>query len=527
MNLKKSKLIYVFLIGMLFTACETLDLESLIENPNALGESSADPNFIFNTMQLNFRDQSEDMGNTVDGPMRMAVSGASYNASAGPTILNGEWSRLYGFNQDFTFLNNLAAEDENLRFLAGASKIMKAAMFTWMVDLTDDVVFSEANNVDFPNPGLDDGASVYNELFTLIDEGIADLESGQGNPPINDLYFDGDRDKWIRFANSFKLKMHLTTRLVRGAESTSGINALIAADNLMETVADDMDFTYGVDGPPQESRHPFFTGNYITGAGAYMPNFLMSWMRDSSAVEDPRMLYYFYRMTTRDPANSQELPCLGDANFPYCNIGDGYWGRDHGDPNAIPNDRNLRTVYGVYPARGAFDNQFVDVVDANTQGGSGIHPVMLSSWTQFMLAEAALTLGTTGDPADYLERAIRLHIQKVIGFLPSESPGNTAINTYVDDVLADFNAAGNDEKLDIIAREWYIASWGNATETFNTYRRTAYPSFLLDPVQNLGDFMRRFPLPQNERNVNTNPDFTETSILEPVFWDNNPAGILR
>ncbi|GAB5523701.1 MAG: hypothetical protein Roseis2KO_15730 [Roseivirga sp.] len=521
------KSFFLFSIMFAFISCETLELESLIENPNALGLSSADPNFILNTMQLNLRDQSEDMSGTVDQAVRLSVTGATYNAQAGITVLNGEWTRLYGFNQDFITLETLAEGNDDLGFHLGMAQIMKAAMFVYMVDLTDGAVFSEANNPDIRNPGLDSGEDIYTAMYALLDEGIQTLENTSGPAPTNDLFFDGNKANWIKFANSFKLKMRLTTRLVTAAESTSAINALIADGNFIDSNSEDMEFRYGVSGPPFESRHPFYTANYITGGANYMPNFLMAYMRDSSAVEDPRMKYYFYRQTTRDPSNASELPCAGDARYFFCNIGEGYWGRDHGDPNSIPNDRNLRTVFGVYPAAGAFDDQFADVVDSDNLGGNGIHPIMLSSWVQFMLAEAALTLGTSGDAATYLENGIRQHIAKVISFYPAGNPGSADVDAYVADVLADYAAADPAGKLDIITREWYISSWGNATEPFNTYRRTGFPSFIVDPVFDLGPIMRSFLYPENERTTNTNPNFEQRSTQDQVFWDNNPAGFIN
>lgn len=521
------KSFFLFSIMFAFISCETLELESLIENPNALGLSSADPNFILNTMQLNLRDQSEDMSGTVDQAVRLSVTGATYNAQAGITVLNGEWTRLYGFNQDFITLETLAEGNDDLGFHLGMAQIMKAAMFVYMVDLTDGAVFSEANNPEIRNPNVDTGESVYTAMYQLLDQGIQTLENTSGPAPTNDLFFGGNKANWIKFANSFKLKMRLTTRLVTGTESTAAINALIADGNFIDSNSEDMEFRYGVSGPPFESRHPFYTANYITGGANYMPNFLMAYMRDSSAVEDPRMKYYFYRQTTRDPANASELPCAGDSRYFFCNIGGGYWGRDHGDPNSIPNDRNLRTVFGVYPAAGAFDDQFADVVDSDNLGGNGIHPIMLSSWVQFMLAESALTLGTTGDAATYLENGIRQHIAKVIGFYPAGDPGSADVDAYVADVLAKYAAADPAGKLDIITREWYISSWGNATEPFNTYRRTGFPSFIVDPVFDLGPIMRSFLYPENERTTNTNPNFEQRNTQDQVFWDNNPAGFIN
>lgn len=521
------KPLFLFSILFVFISCETLELEPLIQNPNALGLESADPNFILNSMQLNLRDQNEDMSGTVDQAVRMSVTGATYNAQAAPTTLNGEWTRLYGFNQDFITLETVAEGNDDLGVHYGMAQIMKACMFVWMVDLTDGAVFSEANNTEIRNPNVDTGQQVYTAAYDLLNAGIQTLETTSGPAPTNDLFFGGNKSSWIKFANAFKLKMRLTTRLVTAGESTSEINALIAEGNFTNSNSEDMEFKYGVSGPPFESRHPFFTGNYITGGGVYMPNFLMSHMRDSNSVEDPRMKYYFYRQTTRDPNNAAELPCSGDSRYFFCNIGEGYWGRDHGDPNSIPNDRNLRTVYGVYPAFGAFDDQFEDVVTADNLGGNGIHPIMLSSWVQFMLAESALTLSTTGDSGSYLETGIRQHIAKVISFSPNGNPGSVVIDAFVADIMTEYAAADQAGKLNIIAREWYIASWGNATEPFNTYRRTGYPSFLVDPVFDLGPIMRSFVFPENERTTNTNPNFVQRNNQDQVFWDTNPAGFIN
>ena len=68
----------------------------------------------------------------------------------------------------------------------------------------------------------------------------------------------------------------------------------------------------------------------------------------------------------------------------------------------------LRTVFGVYPVGGPFDDDSFRNVSGSaavSEGliGAGISPIMMASYTNFMLAEAALTLGTTGSARTYLE----------------------------------------------------------------------------------------------------------------------------
>ena len=146
---------------------------------------------------------------------------------------------------------------------------------------------------------------------------------------------------------------------------------------------------------------------------------------------------------------------------------------------------------GVYPAGGAFDNnQFNRVDSSNTQtlNGEGINPIFLSSFTHFALAEAGLDLGVGVDARALLEAGISLSMDKVTDFSGSltttdeddetidYAATSADISDYIARVLAEYDAAsGNDAKLAIVIREWYIASWGNGIEPYNMYRRTGYP----------------------------------------------------
>ncbi|WP_172796014.1 SusD/RagB family nutrient-binding outer membrane lipoprotein, partial [Roseivirga echinicomitans] len=355
----------------LVISCETLELESLIENPNSLGLSSASPDFVLNEMQLDFRNLNRTIGGGVDNSMRMEVLASTYNAVTSTTAMNGEWTSLYNFNANFNVLESIA-EKEGLGFHLGMAQIMKAALFVNVVDLIGEAVYTEANDPSIPKPTLDSGESIYTAMYDLIDEGIANLKSG-AKRPVNDLYYDGDAAAWVRFANSFKIKMLLTTRLVTAADSKTKIDAILAGGEYIQNNSQDFEFQYGVTAVVNESRHPLMSGSYTTGAAGYRPNNLISYMKDSSAVQDPRLRYYFYRQTLDGPTGTQ-LTCDGAPNFTFCYTGDGYWGRDHGDDSAAPADGLLRTVYGAYPAAGAYDNdQGEPVTVVSNLGGDGIH----------------------------------------------------------------------------------------------------------------------------------------------------------
>ncbi len=515
-------------ILLLFTvvmfSCETTRLE-LTENPNVLGLSSADPNFVLNTLQLSFNGQQRGLSATSFGPTRMRNEFGSYNANT--TQMNGTWNNSYAYFNNFNALEAIAVEN-NLTVHLGMAQVMKAFMYVNLVDYIGTAVFTEAINVDFPNPGFDAGADIYAAMHTLLDDAIVNLNTTPSSSPTIDMFYGGDVSKWVKVANTLKLKMYLQTRLVTQAASTAGINAIIAGGNYITSSADDFQFQYGTSQVPVNNRHPDFRGNYESGVGGYMSNGFMDHLMNSKAAEDPRLRYYIYRQTIADPSGDK-LPCAGSLTHNFCYVGNGYWGRDHQDDEGIPNDGDEKPTWGAYPAGGAFDNDAFLVARNNTGlGGAGINPILLSTYVQFMLAEAALTLGTTGSAATYLENGMQASFDKVTGFVAGTATG-ADVAAYIAEANANYAAAANDsERLDVIMTEYYVALWGNGLEAYNNLRRTLFPSFLEQPIQAGGAFPRQYFIPDSEIVTNFNPDLVQHGdVGERVFWDTNPAGAIN
>jgi len=241
---------------------------------------------------------------------------------------------------------------------------------------------------------------------------------------------------------------------------------------------------------------------------------------------------------------------LVDPRLPYCTAWeDGYSGRDHGNGEGIPPDGPIRTSYGLYPAGGQFDdNSFSDTRNLGTTGGlgQGIFPMMLSSYVDFMRAEAALTINTGEDARALLESGIRKSIAKVQSFESIVSadmdrqieirgeffsirslyaPDEEEINNFVDFVLAKYDAADATGKLDVVMTEYYKALWGNGLESYNMYRRTGMPLNMqptLEPVG--GEFSTTFFYPAVHVNRNANAQ-QRASRTERVFWDDGSANV--
>jgi hypothetical protein len=102
-----------------------------------------------------------------------------------------------------------------------------------------------------------------------------------------------------------------------------------------------------------------------------------------------------------------------------------------------------------------------------------------------------------------------------------------AIETYVAEVLGNYtNAATDQDRLNVIMKEFYIASWGNSVESYNGYRRTGYPELGGSVVSNT-DFPRNFLIPDSELNSNDNPDLEQITRTTKVFWDTNPDNFIQ
>ncbi len=232
----------------------------------------------------------------------------------------------------------------------------------------------------------------------------------------------------------------------------------------------------------------------------------------------------------------------------------GYWGRDHVDNQGIPPDGLLRTAWGAYPAGGRFDGSSQQGVNATTRagmGGAGIQPIMMRSFVQFMLAEASLYLGTTGTPRDYFRNGMLFSFDDVRGLVVNGtlgigapaateavngSNGSTGINTYypianytadrdayVASALAEYDlAVGNDPTMNFIAREYWVASFGNGVESYNLYRRTGgMPTGMQPTLQpGPGAFPRSLFYPNTFATLNNTVE-QKTNLEGKVFWDNN------
>lgn len=559
-------LVFVATSMLLINGCETTDLD-VQPNPNFLSPEQSDIDFFLNSIQIRVANlHSGTEGRAENGwsqfgmePVRIQHGfGPTYRDFYDPGDFDQIWDDMYSeLLIDIRTMTPLAQEAELFTHVA-IGQILEAYAMMNMVDLFGDVPYSEAaRGVEgIFNPAVDSGADIYAALDALLQDAIANLQKSELTLPSNDLYYGGNEGKWIKAANTMRLRLAVQSRLVSPATSAATINSIVGGGQFIASSADDLQFQWGTSNAAPDSRHPYFDANY-DGAGPssdfYTCNYYMNLMANQYTAIDPRIRYYMYRQQSNyDGADNITKECIGEPLVPswwagfdyYClvpatNGYGGLWGRNHMDDDGIPPDDAFRTLHGTYPIGGPFDAEDFRNVSGSTAvseglAGAGISPMLLAANTHLMLAESALELGTAGDARTYLETGVRESMNKVAAFGAPLATGTgfeatpALIDAHIARILAAYDAADNTGKLRIIAEQVFIASWCDGMTAYNTYRRTGQPDNLSPAfvVENPGNFLRSMWYPQTASDNNTNIS-QKANPDTPVFWDTNPPGFVN
>lgn len=547
------KYIYSLLCAATMLFASSCDLD-LLDNPNAVTASTASPDFILNRIQLDYKDFYQGISNTGMSLTRIVNQGsAQYESAYGSASTNGWWNNSYAnILADIKFLEPLAIEGGLERHL-GISKTIKAMVLFNLVDVYGDVPYSEALDAGNFNPKVDGGKSIYEAAFATLNEAAAHFTGTSAGSP-NDYFYGRNYTRWIKLINTLKLRYYLNLRLTDEAGSKAGIAALVAENNMLGK-GDDFTFRFGTSSANPDSRHGNFVGSYTSGGGTYHSTYYMWHMTEAKGFDDPRARFYWYRQVNENSTNVDEIECIGQiapphylsGGFIYCLPGNrGYWGRDHLDPDGVPPDGLKRTMWGLYPVGGRFDDDSAKPTNSTSLGaqGKGLYPIMLAAYVDFMLAEYAMEINNdVAASKAYLVSGISKHMDFVktysLGtqeaasinayFAKQSTTLDQDIAAYISFVSSQFDSAGPSNpllpsKMFVIGREYWLSLYGNGVESYNLYKRTGEPGNMQPGLeQSAGDFPRSFLYPNVYMVTNTNAS-QKPGLSAQVFWDTNPAG---
>ena len=439
----------------------------------------------------------------------------------------------------------------------GISQIMKAYAYSLMVDIWADIPFSEAHKANILSPVYDQGENVYPQLFALLDEGIENLQKESvfeaGN---DDLFYGGDTDLWVKFANSLKLKMYNQIREVQ--DVSTEVAALLSEGNLISDESEDFQMAYGTGAGP-ENRNPGYKQEWNAGGANYNINpFFYETMANLNTfghrnyggdidIVDPRIPYYFYNQIAEVSADdSPENPCSYCYGYVDAASGDFiervpelegtgmvsiYSFTLNIDPNEGYDQGASQTVSGLYPLGGEYDDG--DGGPSSFDRGNPQVPQRLLTHyaLKFIEAELYLTKVVAGDPRAALEDAMEASFSKVneiAGSVGSPLIADDEIADYIDAVLADYDADDDTGKLEHIMTQKWIASFGWGADLYTDYRRTGFPVLHDANTDDLNftirnrEFPNSFPWPTANLQVNGNAPAQKnvTSADAKPFWMN-------
>lgn len=478
----------------------------------------------------------------------------NYSISASTSNLGNTWLQAYTYGLKNTNAVIKAAESTDNLIYAGIGKLLKAYSFTNIVDLWGDVPYTEFDIEGNYAPKLDSSKDIYNHLLALIDEAIGDINNTESTnlrkPSSDDLIYKGDINKWIRMANTLKLKLLVQSRKAKSdiAGWNEKVSALLTENNFIKE-NEDFEFKHTKKDNPDE-RNQAYVDEYLGGQSTY---YISPWIYETmsginfnvtdnpfTGVTDPRIPYYWVNQITADGKAQNPTDYRSGA---FVSI---FFASN--SSSAGFDQRSTSTFIGIYPCGGKYDDGKGGKCDQSV--GNGVAPEkMLQAYSvPFMKAELYLTGEATGDAATALSNGIKLaisHVNSVSKASNAEVPqiSTTAITAFVDKIVNRYNTATNDEeKLRIVMTQKWIANFFNPVEAYSDIRRTGYPKIISQgtanaispykssqtpelgpseiPLKGINAFPRAMWYPTSEvtrnRNVTNEGRVLSTHIL---FWD--------
>ncbi|MDR2814783.1 MAG: SusD/RagB family nutrient-binding outer membrane lipoprotein [Prevotellaceae bacterium] len=436
--------------------------------------------------------QGNFIGNSLSSYVHQLVSREEQNYGMNTQANNpyNSWNFAYTYAlANFDAIVGYAEPDGNLVY-AGIAKTLKAYAFSVMTDLWGDIPYSEFNVPGLNAPHPDKSADIYNSLIALLEAARADLSNANAEntrrPAGDDFFYAGSAEKWLRLNNTLKLKLLLQSRKAKSEISGwhNKFDALMAENDFIAS-GEDFQFWFNEKTSPTDHRHPAYLAEYGGGQTTYyISPFFYEVMRGQTynctanpfaGINDPRTPYYFYnQLKGGETENNYEY-----RNGDFVSI----FFASNGSNSASSNDKSL-TKIGVYLCGGKYDDGKGGVITGyNSGNGCAPHKMLTFYALKFMLAELALAGETSGDARALLKEAIDAavaHVNSVAA--KSGAPAIPAADrdTLTAAVLAKYDAATVDGKMQIVMTQKWIANIFNPVDSYTDYRRTGYPA-LFDP----------------------------------------------
>jgi hypothetical protein len=505
------KLIYINLIfaTLLFsTGCKKGFLTDLAVNPNQPSQAPASlilpsiltgyaANVYFSVVPMGLW-----MGYySISGGYSVNENTETYYVSAGgPDV----WDPTYDILKNAAYMEQTAASDPNGAYTLAVAKILKAYGFQMIVDAYGMAPYSQAfkGSENF-FPAYDDGKAIYDSSIMQLDNAINIIQNAPStatNLGSNDIMFKGDMTKWLKFANTLKLRFIIRqSNVISGSDASAELAKTASVGYLTTDALVNPGYlnTGGKQNPYWSSFGVSPGGslysdgyNYARGGGAAVDFF--------KSNNDPR-LFYVYAPDGSVPNSTSFFTT--DTTFSH------YHGVYYGDRQTAAAQNNSGTVgigHGVM------------------SGPTAPVPLMLAAESYFLQSEAAFRGWSGGDAQELYINGINSSFEYLYTAAgDSKAAADAAALNY------DTTQAGNVSIQNIIDQKWAALAGINSFEAWNEYRRTGFPPSSILPSTKYPGNTRHIPtrlmFPISEQN--TNQDNYKAAVAQgndpqstKVFW---------
>jgi len=521
------------------------DIIEVNVNPNGVNLDEANPSFLLSEVMAK---TAFDIGE--EGFAKPLAAFVQY-------IQKDSWgNNEYDWEGDGwnTYYNNLRTADLayerslelDMKFHQAVAMIMKAHQFGLLTDFYGDVPYSEAlrGDTDVDLPKYDAQETIYKGVIAELEAASELLKSSQGQLevfiPAQDLYFEGDSEKWIKYANSLALRYYMRLSEKDPSYAQAGVQKTLAKP-LIDSVDEECAVPYvGVspdDSQPSNGRQGTPSSFTRVKPCATLTNKL-------GDLNDPRMDIWFAPVAIPiKVVPAEEVPGGGDDvvvdGVRYINqasLADNF---TIYDPDTWFQDRldgltmiDTSSVYVGIPV----SNQGTEPYTYNlnpqpTQGGGNVHVSEMNA--QF-------------DEVSGPNLKARILSYAEVSFLKAEAAlkgwGSNAEEHYNNGVQASFDTWGigdlaadylgservaYDGTLEQTMEQKWIANFSSASEAYLDWRRTGLPDLRPGPFARSEVIPVRFVYPDNDRNFNRENYNAALSSLETTEYTNDVPGYVE
>jgi hypothetical protein len=375
--------------------------------------------------------------------------------------------------------------------------IMRAWTYSVMTGMWGDIPFSEANKGDEGGtitPVYDTQKVIYDSLLKNLADASTMMDPSspytfEGHDPV----YDGDLDKWAKFAVSLRARLGMNLSKVDPARAQQEVAAAFAAGG-MESNADNAEIVWPGD---NVNDNPWYE-NQKEGIGTRDDaRFSVTFIDTLNHLNDPRLQVFARPVQTASCG-----PAVGCTPV----AAGGY----RGMPNGL-----LAGDAGYWGTRSSRLGPQIFAADQPSY-------IMTYAEYQFILAEAAERGWLAGSAATFYENGVRASMAQW------GVTDGAAIDAYLAQPRVAY--AGGAAGLAQIGVQKWIALFTQGFEAWSEWRRTGYPN--LTPAENAktsdGQIPRRVIYPQTEQSFNnTNLQAAITSqggsdALNKRVWIDKP-----